>query len=203
VFDGTRVIIGGLGQASSSSFYMFVYERDMADTTTTQQVLALDSNAPGNPEAVYGSMAYDGAKNVYMVGRDNNTGSHELYAVKWTRATSVLSRIKLGNLANGIPHVQVRHDSSGSHLIEFIYTDGTASPYSVKYGSLIAPDATATPVTTTSTTGGSAPTVLAGSSYTATLLAIDASAAVYAATPAVPAGTPQLNATFRMGVPTP
>lgn len=136
LFDGTRVIISG-GLAEGSNNDIVLYERDAADTVTTTRVLI--ENAGLSSRFEDGSATYDSDGNVYIVGAHWNSGGTALttvHWVKWTRSTDTLGAPTVIDFA-GIsrPHVSVRRGHSNDR-IEFIYTDGTASPYSVMYSNI-------------------------------------------------------------------
>lgn len=142
LFDGTRVIIGGQVRRDIGSVDTMLYDRDAGDTATTSYSLVL---AAGNTQYLYsGSLSYDGSGNVYLAGRNYDGTSHYLDRAKWDRATTTLSARTLVDSGTSVfPYVSAKRGYSGN-LIEFIYTDGTASPYDVTYGSItlnVAPNA--------------------------------------------------------------
>lgn len=133
MFDGTRAIIGGaVYDGSLGDVDLMLYERDAADTTTTTRLL-LD-NATNANDMRYGSMSYDSVGNVYFVGRNagEGAGSQDLVVLTWTRATTTLSGETVLDAAVTEGHASLKRGYSNSR-IELLYTDGSASPYSVTY----------------------------------------------------------------------
>lgn len=138
LFDGTRVILPGLPGTGAQDDLM-LYERDAADTTTTTRTLV--SNVGFGQMLYAGCATYDSAENVYFIGRDGS--SNHLDYVAWDRATTTLgSHVQIDSATSGSPFATLKRGASDS-LLEFIYTDGTASPWSIVYGSVtlnVAPD---------------------------------------------------------------
>lgn len=135
MFDGTRVVLAGEVQTSSTVSLM-LYERDAADTTTTTRELVAGSS--GSTLLASGSASYDGDGNVYLLGQDyvGGAGAYDVNYRKWTRATTTLGAITLIDTSGKEePYLSAKRGYSNSR-IEFIYTDGTASPYNVTYGSI-------------------------------------------------------------------
>lgn len=136
MFDGTRVAIPSLLFDGGSSRDVVVYERDAADTTTTTRLLI--DNVASNETLGYGSASYDAAGNLYLVGgnQDEANGSSDLVYRKWDRGTSQLdSEVLVDSTVSWSPYVSAKRGYSGNK-IEFVYTDGTASPYTVRYGNI-------------------------------------------------------------------
>jgi hypothetical protein len=134
MFDGTRVIIVGFVEGGGDD--LMLYERDVSDTTTTTYTL-LDSPAT-SLRLVYGSSSYDSAGNVYVVGRniDETAGTHDLVYRKWTRAGGSLGSEVVVDSGVGNPYVSAKRGYSSTR-IEFVYTDGTASPFNVTYDAIV------------------------------------------------------------------
>lgn len=135
LFDGTSVMIAGcVGTSNTASAgYLKVYERDAADTSTfmhySEQVMF-----PAG-----GSVTYDIGRNLYFFGGTAENGqTYELGYRKWDRATETMDPAT--TLFSGVP-ARSRHYVSAkrghsNNRIEFIYTNGTTSPYSVTYDSI-------------------------------------------------------------------
>lgn len=128
LFDGTRVMLIGVCH-SGSGYVGITYERDAADTTTTARATTI---------LYSGSASYDSGGNLYWIGRSGagTSGTHNLDVVKWTRATNSVSILStLESTAPDLTYVSAKRGYSNNR-IEFIYTDGTASPYSVTFGGI-------------------------------------------------------------------
>lgn len=136
LFDGTRVVISGQHSSAASTFTgATLFQRDAADTTTTS-VGSLWA-ATTNTQLLYGSMTYDGEGNLYFFGRnsDEASGTYDLVYLKWTRAGATMGAEVVIDASTGVPYVSAKRGYSNNR-IEFIYTDGTASPYNVVYGGI-------------------------------------------------------------------
>jgi hypothetical protein len=141
LFDGARVIIPAyVFEAGYSAGDIVIYERDGADTTTTTPLL-VNMVSGGTTERLYsGSASYDADGNVYFVAAEYASDWY-LTSRKWERATATLeSPVVVDAQTSSLPHVSTKRGYSNGR-IEFIYTDGTASPYSVTYDAitLVAP----------------------------------------------------------------
>jgi hypothetical protein len=136
MFDGTRAVIAG--QPFGTTQDVVIYERDAADTTTTTRVLLTDVAAADVLNS--GSASYDGSGNVYFAAADfsgASNGNHKLNHRKWTRSSDTLGPITtVDTTAPESPFVSAKRGYSNSR-IEFVYTDGTASPYTVTYDSIL------------------------------------------------------------------
>ncbi|MEX0748585.1 MAG: hypothetical protein WD074_00980 [Candidatus Saccharimonadales bacterium] len=139
IFDGTRVIIGG--NLNDGGYYSVVFwERDAADTVTTGPIYVLDNGTSGNDTSSFaarGSVTYDADGNLYFIG----LGAGSPWRVclqKWDRATEsvedpvVIDELNINSYGSD---VSLKRGYSNNR-IEFIYTDGTSSPYDVTYGSI-------------------------------------------------------------------
>lgn len=135
MFDGTRVVIAVPMATEGANGDIVIYERDAADTTTTTRILV--DNAATTERLLLGSASYDGAGNVYLLGRnhDEAAGTYDLVYRKWTRATTTLGPEVVIDAGVGEPYVSAKRGYSNNR-IEFIYTDGTSSPYNVVYGGI-------------------------------------------------------------------
>jgi hypothetical protein len=135
MFDGTRIIItGSLKQTWS---VLAIYERDVADTTTTTK---LKFNSNTTSYLLYGSATYDSLGNIFAWGRwdppSSVSGTRGLIYHQWERETGVLSgQMSVDTTGSDTPYFAAKRGHSGSKL-EYIYTDGTTAPYNVVYGSL-------------------------------------------------------------------
>jgi hypothetical protein len=148
MFDGTRVVLAAphitKGDGTDD---VVLYERDAADTTTTTRVLIA---APATNELLlWGSSTYDASGNVYLFGTnyDEAAGSRDLVYRKWTRSGASLGAEVVIDAGVGSPYVSAKRGYSNS-LAEFIYTDGTASPYSVTYDAITLNTAPNAPILT-------------------------------------------------------
>lgn len=145
MFDGTRVVIAGFLTTSTTSHHdLMLYDRDVADTATVERELV--SDAASTVDAVFqGSATYDDAGNVYFVGRGEG-GTDAIRTRKWARETSTLETSEVvddTDISANSAYCSVKRGHSNS-LVEFIYADGSAAPYSVTYGSValnVAPNA--------------------------------------------------------------
>lgn len=138
MFDGTRVIIGGqIGESSSAADAdLVLYERDVADTTTTTRILV--SNIAVNDSLYFGSLTYDGAGDVYFSGVELNSVSNARNAGyrKWVRSTTTLgARVTLDSTST-IPYVAYKRGYSNNY-IELLYMDNAASPHNIVYDSIV------------------------------------------------------------------
>lgn len=133
LFDGTRVVMPAFVQGSALD--LVLHERDAADTTTTSRALLTSTTTA--ERLYYGSASYDGDGNAYIVGTnlDETAGNYDLVYRKWTRSTTTLSSEVVIDAGVGNPYVSAKRGYSNNR-IEFIYTDGTASPYDVRYGAI-------------------------------------------------------------------
>jgi len=136
MFDGTRVVIAVPMATEGANDDVVIYERDAADTTTTTRILV--DNAATTERLFLGSASYDGAGNVYLLGRnhDEAAGTYDLVYRKWTRETTTLGPEVVIDAGVGEPYVSAKRGYSNSR-IEFVYTDGTASPYNITYESIL------------------------------------------------------------------
>lgn len=134
MFDGTRVIMGGWVDDGSNRD-LILYERDAADTTTTQRELIADTTSTDAFQR--GSITYDGDGNVYLFGYDFSNPTVIEFR-KWDRATTTLGTATTIHTASGVlgSHWIAAKRGYSNGKIEFIYTDGTSSPYSVTYSSI-------------------------------------------------------------------
>jgi hypothetical protein len=132
LFDGTRVVLPGMLSDGTNSDVV-IYERDAGDTTTTTRVL-LD-NAVTTDQLLRGSGGYDAAGNVYLVGQENSANGPLNYR-RWVRASASLDAKVQRDATGGQGFVSAKRGYSRAR-VEWLYTDGTASPYSVTYDSLL------------------------------------------------------------------
>lgn len=134
LFNGTQVIIPGY-LYDGTTWDIILYERDAVDTSTIIRVLI--DNASDTEHLSNGSATYDGG-NVYLFGRDvsGSNGTRKLNYRKWERAANSLGPIVTIDASTpNSPNVSAKRGYSNNR-IEFIYTDDTASPYSIKYGAI-------------------------------------------------------------------
>lgn len=133
LFDGTRVVFTGWAYNA-----LILHDRDAADTTTTTRTLFTNASA-ATDLMLSGSATYDRAGNVWFVGRDNaNAGAgSNVKTRRWVRSTAALDAADvIDGTSASYPYASVRRGTSGSRL-DYVYTDGTASPYAVMYGGVV------------------------------------------------------------------
>lgn len=153
LFDGTAAIMGGELKGATSADVV-LWQRDAADTATTTLVAETEVTSSAGTAVNYGSLSYDATRNVYLAGTQSTT-PHQVMHRKFTRASGTIGSTVVVDSA-GIDSATARPTVKRGYSngrIEFIYTDGTASPYSVTYGAVLlntAPNAAAL----TSLTGG-------------------------------------------------
>lgn len=129
-FDGTRVVMGGHLWGGAS--ILRIWERDVADTTTTQ--IYTSGNLSGGTYWFGGSMTYDQAGNIYVLGSpESGATSFTLQLAKWTRGVGMNAPILIGPLRTRSYPSFKRGSSYGK--IEWIYIMGTNQPYQVMYNS--------------------------------------------------------------------
>lgn len=129
----SMVVLGcGINTASAASYDLMQYESTNFTTFTTR---ALATGFSASACVFFGGMAIDPATgDSYFLGT-NNTPSDVAY-YKWTRATTTLgSRVVVDTGAATTPHVNPWYSATGP-AIRWIYTSGSASPWSVKVGTL-------------------------------------------------------------------
>ena len=139
MFDGTRVVIAGqLWNGTTNS--LMLYERDVADTTTTTRTLIANQNADLSTILQSGSSTYDSNNgDVYFAGADRtgSTNARKINTRKWTRSTTTLEPIvTIDSTGAEDPYVSFKRGGSNTRA-EFIYIDGSASPYNITYHSIL------------------------------------------------------------------
>ena len=125
IFDGTRAMVTGCVGDTSLNNDIVIIERDVADTTTTMHVDTFEL-------AYIGSSTYDDKGNVYIIGSPGGTTS---YVMKWDRSTEAFEPFPFSHsiaLESSAPYFTAKRGSSNAR-IEFLYTNGASSPYSVNY----------------------------------------------------------------------
>ncbi len=125
MYDGTRVVIAGAILDASANVDLMIYERDVADTTTTTR-LVVDNM--GTSALTQGSVARDSSANLYFIG---NAGASGMVYRKWTRATTTLDGAVTIDATSGRWASPQRGYSTGR--IDLIYTDEGANPDAVTY----------------------------------------------------------------------
>lgn len=137
IFDGSRCVIAYADSAATSSIK--VRERDAIDTTTTTRTPTALTD--GAVEAI--SVTYDGDADVHLwaVG----TTSDDVKRVEYDRSAGTWdgswTTVAAADALADSPSLKRGYSDNS---IEFIYTDGTASPYNVTYGGIslnVAPNA--------------------------------------------------------------
>lgn len=134
LFDGTRVVIGGTLSDGGTVHDLMLYERDAADTAAISRTLV--SGMTTNTYFYLASMSYDAEGNLHFIGRNYDGANYSLDRIHWTRADATTTRVDVTPLLGYLPHPSVKRGHS-NRFIEFIYTDGTASPYSVTYDNIV------------------------------------------------------------------
>lgn len=127
-FDGTRVII--VGSLFTGGYVdLKIYERNVTDTTTTTHMLL---NNPAAADLMLNLAAtYDDEDNVYLFGASFES-PEKLYYRKWTRNGAVLgAKVLLDDIVAG-PYPNIKRGHS-KNRIELFYSDGTVSPYTLKF----------------------------------------------------------------------
>ena len=142
MFDGTRVVITGQLQSSTATTDQIIYERDIADTTTTTIVLL--NSATSTQALNYGSATYDSSGNIYLFGDDGVNAGGSIIASyrKWTRATTTYEVAVTVQTTAEASYFSIRRGSV-SNRIDYIYRDyAPVSPYSIISGSITLPPST-------------------------------------------------------------
>jgi hypothetical protein len=135
-FDGTRVVIAGMTWNNGSANYdLIVYDRDIANTTTTTKFL--QATVGNNQYFFTGSATYDKNGNVYFFGRDTPDGTtYQVDYAVWNRATGVLgSHVLIDASTTNTPYVSVKRGNSFAK-VDFVYKGKTGAPYDVVYSNL-------------------------------------------------------------------
>lgn len=130
LFDGSRVLIGGY--TAVSSLDVVLYSRDVADTTTTTLVIEVSVAPADRPN--YGNMSYDSDGKVYIIGLEVSGSPYDIICRTWD-GSSLGTTVLVTDTSSTSPNVSAKRGYSNGK-IEFIYTDGTSSPYNVTYGSI-------------------------------------------------------------------
>ena len=132
LFDGTAVVIVGSSLNTGAQRDLRIWERDAADSTTT--TLASESALSNANKCISASSSYDMDRNVHVLGR-NTEGTRQQVALKYTRATGTLTRTITSIVTE---HYSLKRSSTGG-AIEYVYTAGSGSPYTVTYDSIATP----------------------------------------------------------------
>lgn len=124
--DGTRVVIAGNVGANED---VMLYERDLADTTTT--ATALIATPAAGQQFRSGSFTYDSAGNLYFVGVESGQA---LGWRKWTRASGVFgARTNVDAAGGQYPWAHLRRGPAAP-AVDVLYQDyAAASPYPVVF----------------------------------------------------------------------
>lgn len=142
LFDGTRLIVGAgrtVSDTGSKANNVMLYQVDVSTDAVTTTVL-LDNSAGGQNanDIAYGCIAYDiNTKDIYYIGRENNSVGVDgiLHYRKWTRATATFESPVTIDATVRHTYTSAKRNSVGSK-IEWVYRDGSSSPFSVTYGSI-------------------------------------------------------------------
>ena len=140
LFDGTRVVMAGF-LYNGSTYSVVIHDRDTADTATVTRAPLTGLAGSSADNTAFGSATYDSDGNVHIFGRnsDEGAGVNDLVYRKWTRSGASLGAEVVIDSGVGDPYVSTKRGFSNNR-IEFVFTDGTASPYNVNYGSIVAAD---------------------------------------------------------------
>lgn len=134
MFDGTRVVMVGFVYDGALDT-LIIHDRDAADSETALRTPLL--NVGIADRLAYGSATYDGSGDIYAFGAEQGqtTGNEDTSYRKWTRSTNNIGPKVIIDATTEVPYVSAKRGYSNGK-IEWVYTDGSASPYSVTYGSL-------------------------------------------------------------------
>lgn len=139
-YDGTRVVFAGhMSWGGNTQTDIVLHERDLADTITTTRTLVANTNTATADALLYGSAAYDATGNVHLFGSSTTAaaGSRALNRRRWVRSGASLDPVStFDTTGNGAPYIAARRGTTGSRL-DWVYTDGATSPYTVTYGALV------------------------------------------------------------------
>jgi len=130
IFTGSKLWLAGGLLAPGNS--MVLYERDLADTTTTTHVLI--NPVSGDTQLVEGSATYDANGNIYFIGRSSVSSDWKISYYVWNNGLSEMKHLydAIGNN----PYVSAKRGYSGNK-IELVFIEGASSPYSVMYDSIL------------------------------------------------------------------
>lgn len=125
MFDGSRVIIAGYAYNGTGNDNI-AHERNAADTATTLRVL-------DGLNLYTGTASYDADGNIYFHG----VSGSDIRRKVWTRSSGVQTNSTVSTVTqtNSIAWVSSKRGYAGDR-IDYVYTDGTASPYNVTYDGL-------------------------------------------------------------------
>lgn len=138
-YDGTRfVMVACTRDGTGSNAYFNIWERDLADTTTTTRVDITLTNGAFN--FYFGCAGYDGNGNIYIFGLNTATGSNGTYPLtytKWTRSSATFSaQATLDTTGYLYGFMSMKRAYTGGKL-DFVWIDGVqAGPWPVKANSL-------------------------------------------------------------------
>lgn len=144
MFTGVEVVIAApeIRDAASGNLSHGLYRRDAADTTTTTHIVTVGGADP--ERLITGSATYDADGNVYLFGC--NTTPATQY-IKWVKSAQVFEPRVLLDKERMRPYITARRGNYNGKL-EWLYTAGNNSPWSVKYDRLIPANTPATITTT-------------------------------------------------------
>lgn len=131
-FDGTRATLSGFLHGGGADPSWFLADRDAADTTTTAHIAV---TVPAASYWAHGSSSFDAAGNVYVFGRDGSgaNGTRLGHYRKWTRSGATMgAATTFDTTGPDAPYISAKRGYSSSS-IDWVWTDGTASPYSVRH----------------------------------------------------------------------
>lgn len=160
-FDGSRVYIGGEFTAppeDPSTYYYRLYERDVADTTTTLK--ASDDNT-GQSNSLRGNgLTVRTNGDVYFIGVGHSSSGNLLRYRKYDRAANTLGAVTTIDDITGDTYGHacakaVADNNSTIHIGWLTTTNGSSAPWDVRYQSLVFNQAPNAPTLTAPADGAS------------------------------------------------
>jgi len=127
-WDGTRVIIGGCFTATTTTYFVALYQ----STNFTSFGTLFRNSVVLVDRWIYGTLVIESSGDVYFLTSSGTVGSAGYY--KWTRATSTLELRVITEV--GFYQYYLNATYSGGK-IRWIYVAGNNSPYQVKYDELV------------------------------------------------------------------
>jgi hypothetical protein len=132
MFDGTRVMVGGVLMTGSGTRRLRLFEIDAANTSSTSLLTSTTA-------IYYGSASYDARGNIWFAGIVDAPPNAVVYAM-WDRtagalgSTTTVDATSIQNVAN----VAVKRGFQANRF-EFAYLDGTSTPFSITHAGVDTP----------------------------------------------------------------
>lgn len=126
LFDGTRVIAGGRTYDGTTNYWL-LFDIDPATDTVTNRI----NDTSYTTYSYGGSMSYAANGDVYFVG-----GTANLYSVHWVRSSASWSVTTIRAKTNTGYSFCCLSRGRSSNILGFMYVDGNAAPYTVKFDTL-------------------------------------------------------------------